>query len=90
MSSSPLTKVSENNGIRSIVLDDEKTRNSLSLAMMETLIQNITENQFNSSLRCIVLSSTGKVFSAGHNLKELVTLNTTNSLEAFSFNFILI
>lgn len=39
--------------------------------MMENLIENITNNQQDSELRCIVLSAKGKVFSAGHNLKEL-------------------
>lgn len=66
------TEVSEKNGVRNVVLNNEKTRNSLSLDMMETLIENITRDQYEQSLRCIVLSAKGKVFSAGHNLKELV------------------
>jgi len=40
--------------------------------MMEDLISNITFNQDDPALRCIVLYGEGKVFSAGHNLKELV------------------
>jgi enoyl-CoA hydratase/carnithine racemase len=47
-------------------------RNALSLHMMEDLISNITFNQDDPALRCIVLYGEGKVFSAGHNLKELV------------------
>lgn len=47
-------------------------RNALSLQMMEDLISNITFNQDDPGLRCIVLYGEGKVFSAGHNLKELV------------------
>lgn len=46
-------------------------RNSLSLQMMNTLIDDITKDQNNEALRCIVLSAKGNVFSAGHNLKEL-------------------
>lgn len=39
---------------------------------MDTLLENITKNQNDPALRVILLSSTpGKVFSAGHNLKEL-------------------
>jgi enoyl-CoA hydratase/carnithine racemase len=47
-------------------------RNALSLQMMEDLLSNITFNQDDPALRCIVLCGEGKVFSAGHNLKELV------------------
>lgn len=50
-------------------------RNSLSLQMMDNLIENITHDQNNEALRCIVLSARGNVFSAGHNLKELTEEN---------------
>lgn len=39
--------------------------------MMENLIAEIKRNEDDKSLRVIVLSSSGSVFSAGHNLKEL-------------------
>lgn len=39
--------------------------------MMESLIGEIKKNDDDKSLRAIVISSTGPVFSAGHNLKEL-------------------
>lgn len=40
--------------------------------MMNQLIKDIKRNQNDEQLRCIVLSaSEGKIFSAGHNLKEL-------------------
>ncbi|XP_026495583.2 enoyl-CoA hydratase domain-containing protein 3, mitochondrial isoform X1 [Vanessa tameamea] len=63
----------ENNGAREITLNHEKTKNSLSLAMMENLITAINENKNDTSLRAIILSANGNVFSAGHNLKELQT-----------------
>lgn len=69
--SSNLLSVSEADGIRNITMVDSKTRNCLSLAMMENLVQEIKHNENDKSLRVIVLSSTGAVFSAGHNLKEL-------------------
>ncbi|KAJ4447585.1 hypothetical protein ANN_09592 [Periplaneta americana] len=77
----PLTKTSQLGGVRKIVMSSQKTsfisqyytfRNALSLQMMEDLISNITFNQDDPALRCIVLYGEGKVFSAGHNLKELV------------------
>lgn len=45
-------------------------RNALSLDMMSELLTNLRRNKQNEDLRCIVLSATGSVFSAGHNLKE--------------------
>ncbi|XP_013148255.1 PREDICTED: enoyl-CoA hydratase domain-containing protein 3, mitochondrial isoform X1 [Papilio polytes] len=61
----------ENNGTREIILNHEKTKNSLSINMMSYLIQAINANNEDTSLRAIVLSAKGNVFSAGHNLKEL-------------------
>ncbi|XP_069682818.1 enoyl-CoA hydratase domain-containing protein 3, mitochondrial [Periplaneta americana] len=69
----PLTKTSQLGGVRKIVMSSQKTRNALSLQMMEDLISNITFNQDDPALRCIVLYGEGKVFSAGHNLKELTS-----------------
>ncbi|XP_032518849.2 enoyl-CoA hydratase domain-containing protein 3, mitochondrial isoform X2 [Danaus plexippus] len=62
----------ENNGTREITLNHEKTKNSLSLDMMNSLIEALNLNKGDTSLRAIVLSAKGNVFSAGHNLKELV------------------
>lgn len=45
-------------------------RNALSLDMMSELLTNLRRNKQDENLRCIVLSATGAVFSAGHNLKE--------------------
>ncbi|XP_041981765.1 enoyl-CoA hydratase domain-containing protein 3, mitochondrial [Aricia agestis] len=61
----------EENGSREIILNHEKTKNSLSLDMMNHLIEEINKNKEDISLRAIVLSAKGNVFSAGHNLKEL-------------------
>jgi enoyl-CoA hydratase/carnithine racemase len=70
-SSKCLLSVSDDDGIRSITLDDHKTRNSLSISMMNQLIDEIKRDENDKNLRIIVLQSTGLVFSAGHNLKEL-------------------
>lgn len=62
-------KISEEKGVRHITLANPKTRNALSLHVLEELHEAIHEE--NPLLRCIVLGAEGKVFSAGHNLKEL-------------------
>lgn len=66
-----LLSVTESDGIRNITMIDSKTRNCLSMAMMENLIHEIKKDEDDKTLRLIVVSSTGPVFSAGHNLKEL-------------------
>lgn len=43
--------------------------------MMENLIEALNANKNDTTLRAIVLAATGNVFSAGHNLKELVSNN---------------
>lgn len=43
--------------------------------MMDELIQNITTDKDNTNLRIIVINAEGPVFSAGHNLKELVGIH---------------
>ncbi|CAH2043764.1 unnamed protein product, partial [Iphiclides podalirius] len=65
----------ESKGTREIVLNHEKTKNSLSLNMMNHLLEAINANKEDISLRAIVLSAKGNVFSAGHNLKELQSDN---------------
>ncbi|XP_065087633.1 enoyl-CoA hydratase domain-containing protein 3, mitochondrial [Ochlerotatus camptorhynchus] len=66
-----LSTFTERDGVGHILLDNEKTRNSLSIDMMDSIQQHIITNQHNQTVRCFVLSAKGHVFSAGHNLKEL-------------------
>ena len=66
-------EMKQNNGVRTITLSDPSSRNSLSLAMLKSLVINIKKDENNIDLRSIVIRSVpGSVFSAGHNLKELV------------------
>jgi len=71
LSSSPLTKVTRQGGVETILLSSPATRNALSLEMMETLVANINAAGADKEVRAIVLKGEGKVFSAGHNLKEM-------------------
>jgi enoyl-CoA hydratase/carnithine racemase len=41
--------------------------------MMEDLIEDMSFDENDPSVRCVVLKAEGHVFSAGHDLKELVT-----------------
>lgn len=68
---SSLTALTKEKGVATLTLTSPKTRNALSLEMMETLIKNLEEVAQDPSIRCVVLRGEGKVFSSGHNLKEM-------------------
>ena len=58
--------------IKTITMMSPKTRNSLSLQMIEQLIENVNDDAGETGrCRCIVIKGEGKAFSAGHNLKEM-------------------
>lgn len=71
-SETPLTLCTQENGIRRIVMNNPKKRNALSTGMMEQLLNDITDDISNKSLRVIIISANGPVFCAGHDLKELI------------------
>ena len=54
-----------------LILNDDATRNSLSEGMMHDLAAALDQADADHSVGAIVLASSGKVFSSGHNLKEL-------------------
>ncbi|XP_077565518.1 enoyl-CoA hydratase domain-containing protein 3, mitochondrial [Stigmatopora nigra] len=71
--SEPLTVRRQDDGIRRIILNNPKKRNTLSLRMLESLQQDIVADVDNQDLRVIIISAEGPVFSAGHDLKELTS-----------------
>ncbi|XP_059353353.1 enoyl-CoA hydratase domain-containing protein 3, mitochondrial-like isoform X2 [Daphnia carinata] len=66
-----LIKFANQNGVYNVQLDSPSTRNALSLEMLNELHTTFKMVNEAKDSRCVLLSSTGKVFSAGHNLKEL-------------------
>lgn len=69
----PLTLRQQHNGIRRIILNNPKKRNALSLAMLESLRENLLTDVDSDDLRVVVISARGPVFSSGHDLKELTS-----------------
>ena len=65
--------LSDNGIVKTITMKSPKTRNSLSLEMIENLIEHIHDKSNDGLLRCIIIKGEGKAFSAGHNLKEMTT-----------------
>lgn len=67
------TQVSDDsNGIRRITLHDPKKRNALSLALLDELKSRLVDASTDNKVKVLILGHTGSVFSAGHDLKELL------------------
>ncbi|EDV23613.1 uncharacterized protein TRIADDRAFT_27938 [Trichoplax adhaerens] len=66
-----LTLVTEKNGIRRIQLNNPKKHHALSLDLLKSLKSAIEKESDGKPPRVIVICSSGKVFSAGHDLREL-------------------
>ena len=75
-----LTRVSREEGVTTITLTSPATRsplphhqarNALSLDMMLRVTEQLEEAGAERAVRAVVLRGEGKVFSAGHNLKEM-------------------
>jgi len=58
-------------GVAVVTLNRSETRNSLSLAMIDALHTALLDLAKDSGVAAIVLTASGPVFSAGHDLKEL-------------------
>ena len=59
------------NSILKITLNNPSQQNTLSLEFINDLKKIIDKADKNDDVKVIILSSSGKVFSAGHNLKEI-------------------
>ncbi|CAN7990301.1 unnamed protein product [Ixodes hexagonus] len=80
-----LVNVHDEDGARHLTLNNPKKRNVLSLSMMKRLDECFESAQTNDTLRCVILSSTGPVFSSGHDLKELkIESGTSRQDEIFA------
>lgn len=59
-----------NDGVLRLTLNNPPA-NALSIAVMETLMGELQAAGEDSSVRVVIIASTGNIFSAGHDLKEL-------------------
>lgn len=62
---------SDEKGVCTLTLNRPAARNALSQAMIEALSERLNEVAQDQSVRVVVLAGSGKVYSAGHDLKEL-------------------
>lgn len=59
-------------GIGVLTLNNPSKRNALSTAMLQALKDSLASLAFDQSTRVVVIKAGGTVFSAGHDLRELV------------------
>ena len=69
------------NGVSRIILNDPKTYNSLSLDTINSLITAFKILNQDKKSKVIIIEGAGKGFCAGHNLKEIQSLNNKSSYQ---------
>ena len=67
-----------NREISSIIIDEQKTYNSLSFKNLKDLLEAFKKVDKDKQVKVIILEGAGKGFSAGHNLKEVRGLKKRN------------
>lgn len=67
----------DSSGVATILLDRPEKKNALSIALRDEVTEAIAALGRDTSLRAIVLTGTGDVFSAGFDLKEFRELGDT-------------
>lgn len=67
----PLVATLLHNGVLRIVMQRPEQLNALSTQMMATLSKTLEDAATNSEVRVVLLGAEGKVFCAGHDLREL-------------------
>ena len=73
-----LIKTEKSNNVFNIILNDVKHQNTLSEEMIDELSEVFEIAESDNEIKVIILSSIGKVFCAGHNLKDLNSKRSEN------------
>lgn len=71
-------------GITTLTLSQPERRNSLSFSMLDALGESLTDIAEDSATRVVVIAAEGKVFCAGHDLKEI-----RDQLDSYDFQLAL-
>jgi len=84
MSEANVTISREGGGIVILTLSRPERRNSLSLSLITELLSRLDELDNDSSVRVVILASTGTVFSSGHDVKEMAGQDEDGHKNLFS------
>jgi len=74
----------QTDGIAILTLNNPERRNAFSRPMLAELKTRLVQIKEDSSVRVVVLRSTGPVFSSGHDLRELVGGDTESYAGIFA------
>src|SRR5262249_48598788 len=64
--------IDSQDGVLVVTLNRPERRNALSLELMRELIDCFNRVESDGEIRAVILAASGPVFSAGHDLRELV------------------
>lgn len=81
-----LTKNTDQHGITTLTLNQPDRRNSLSMAMLEALSEALVEIAKDVTTRVVVIAAAGKVFCAGHDLREIRDQLDSHEFQLALFN----
>lgn len=70
-----------NGAVATLTLNRPDQANALSLAMLDALSDGLARAEADPDIRVLVLAARGRIFSAGHDLKEVRGLNDRSSVE---------
>jgi len=68
----PLVSYEVQEGVALMTLDHPERRNALSRALLEALRDHLDRAAHDAEVRAVIIRANGPVFSAGHDLRELV------------------
>ncbi len=77
------SEVDAESGIGTITLDNPSQRNPLSLAAMREVTTAVRAFGTDPAVRVVILTAAGPVFSAGHNLAEMIDRSLADEREIF-------
>lgn len=81
-----LTQHTDDKGITTLTLNQPDRRNSLSMSMLDALSDALTHIKGDDATRVVVIAAAGKVFCAGHDLKEIRDQLDTHEFQLALFN----
>ena len=84
--SEPLVHKYSENGITTLTLNQPDKKNSLSMAMLEALSEELETIASDSATRVVVLAAHGNVFCAGHDLREVREQFDSHEFQLALFN----
>lgn len=67
----PLITLERDEGVTTLTLNQPERRNSLSMAMLEALSEQLERVAADDATRVVILAASGPVFCAGHDLREI-------------------